>query len=97
MHYRIVAGQPRPKKGRLGLRTIPWPARSPDLNPIENIWSLLKRNLHAQLKTADDLEVLKRKLVECWNEQSLDVIDDPISMTRRVGSAIHLKGAMTKY
>ena len=27
------------KRAELGVRKIPWPARSPDLNPIENVWA----------------------------------------------------------
>lgn len=29
----------------IGLTVLPWPANSPDMNPIENIWSVLKQNV----------------------------------------------------
>ncbi len=28
-----------------GIKLLPWPAHSPDMNPIENAWVILKRNL----------------------------------------------------
>ena len=42
-----------------------WPANSPDLSPIENIWSILKEKLHERKhQTLDDL---KNHLIFLWN------------------------------
>ena len=41
------------------------PANSPDLNPIENLWLLVKRNAEKRMpKNCVDLE---RLMVEGWN------------------------------
>ena len=31
-----------------GVQQLPWPARSPDLSPIEHVWDVLKRELFLQ-------------------------------------------------
>ena len=40
----------------LNLSTINWPARSPDLNPIEHIWDMLGRSLKKRSLAPVNLE-----------------------------------------
>ena len=38
-------------KDRLPKRVLPWPSYSPDLNLIENIWAVLKKNVEKNVKS----------------------------------------------
>ena len=47
------------------INVIPFPAKSPDLNPIEHVWDLLKRRVRA-LPQALNLGELERNVLDTW-------------------------------
>jgi transposase len=91
------------KRNKIAL--FPHPAYSPDLNPIENIWSLLKNNLNKRYKGSlgignnkESIEAFKRAILEEWDNIPQESIDNSIlSLPRRYQAVIEAKGYYTKY
>ena len=55
-----------------GIFTLEWPACSPDINPIENLWGLLVRNIYRDNKQYTSVHELKEAILEAWS--GLDVL-----------------------
>uniref|UniRef100_A0AAZ3P6C1 Tc1-like transposase DDE domain-containing protein n=1 Tax=Oncorhynchus tshawytscha TaxID=74940 RepID=A0AAZ3P6C1_ONCTS len=47
-----------------GIDAMDWPARSPDLNPIEHIWDIMSRSIHQRHVTPLTVQVLADALVQ---------------------------------
>jgi transposase len=52
------------------INVLPWPARSTDLNIIENVWGQLARNVYRNCRQYNSVEELKIAIREDWNEIS---------------------------
>ena len=73
-----------------------WPPQSPDLNVIENLWSILKQEvLKEHPKSAADLWLVAQRK---WYAISNDVITNLYqSIPRRLSAVLEAKGLYTKY
>jgi transposase len=49
------------------IRTLPWPALSPDLNPIEHLWGELGRRVRKRVNPPESIDQLQRALTDEWN------------------------------
>ena len=85
---------------RNNIPVLPWPSLSPDLNPIENIWSLLSRRLQQQTQRPTNSQTLFEALQRCWREiMSNQPLRNALvsSMKRRITAVINNHGYYTKY
>ena len=88
-----------------GVSVIKWPAYSPDLNPIENLWKLLKNGICEARPDLSDLpknDQSKQELIDTavkvWEELKEKVFDAEInSMPNRMRAIVEAKGWYTKY
>ncbi|GFV57427.1 transposable element Tc3 transposase [Trichonephila clavipes] len=81
-----------------GLERMEWPARSPDLNPIEHLWDYLGREVAALNPPPRSLHELKQGLLCVWSSLPIPVSDNLInSMGNRCRQCIQVRGAHIPY
>ncbi|GFY26619.1 transposable element Tc1 transposase [Trichonephila clavipes] len=75
-------------------QTLPWPARSPDLSPVEHVWDQLKR----QVPSCHSVHDLELAVQDLWAHLPQDNIRCLInSMPDRVAACIAAGGGPTRY
>lgn len=81
---------------RSKVNVIDWPAQSPDLNPIENLWCVLKSRVHARRPT--NLKELEQFAKEEWamipEETCLKLLEN---YNKRLKAVIKQKGHSIDY
>ena len=80
------------------ITTLPWPTRSPDLNPIEHIWNIIGRRVRERTPPAQTLNELEQTLYREWQRLTLVQIRRLMgSMRRRLAAVIRVNGSYPNY
>lgn len=87
------------------IELVDWPPYSPDLNPIENLWKLLKEGickkypeLGSMPKNEASWEQLIRAAIDVWESFGDDLLQQLVSsMNRRLEAVVVARGWYTKY
>ncbi len=80
------------------IKTLDWPPYSPDLNPIENIWSLIKRNLSKYTSKYENKKQFQKHIEKLF----YDIPDSTLknlscSLPNRLQSVLDNKGRWIDY
>ena len=77
---------------------LDWPARSPDLNPIENLWGALVSRVYDQFRQFDTLDDLKEAITFAWEALAPEYLESLVSsMPNRCISVLEKRGGHMKY
>ena len=78
------------------IMSMAWPANSPDLNPIENLWWKLKKMVHDKAPTckADLATAIRQSWRQIDEVYCLSLVK---SMPQRIQAVIKARGGATKY
>lgn len=81
------------------IRLIPWPAKGADLNPIENVWGDMVKDLNA--RNVANRWALFERVEDIWESYRIDRAEYwdklAVSMTRRIPLVIENEGLWTGY
>lgn len=84
----------------LGVELLDWPSRSPDLNLIENCWSMISNIVYdgKQYESANDLWGAIDSAVSYINAHKQEALNNIFaSLPRRFLECVELKGGLTHY
>jgi hypothetical protein len=83
---------------RKRIPTLDWPPQSPDLNPIENIWNIIKTRRYKKFGIPHSKVELIEQIFKIWEELTVEDAENCIgNMERRFQEVVRMNGRPTRY
>jgi transposase len=80
------------------IRALQWPSRSPDLNPIENVWGSLARRVYDSGRQYDSIDALKAAIKIAWQQIGMPELQNLVnSMPKRIVQLLKKNGKSIPY
>jgi len=80
------------------IETLNWPPQSPDLNPIENLWAVIKKRRQKKYGVPLTRVALIEQIFDIWDNIEQDfIVKLADSCNSRVNQVLKLKGKVSKY
>ena len=80
------------------VQTIPWPAMSPDMNPLEHVWDFIGRQINQRNPKCQNSDELRTAILHEWQQFPQERLRRLVgSMTRRVTELHNKPGRYTRY
>lgn len=102
----LVDDNARPHRARIvqevlrenNIERMDWPARSPDMNVIEHVWSRMKLKLNGSGREYNNFNELADRIRYEWEAIPQDFLRNLVhSMPRRVTEVARVRGGPTRY
>ncbi len=81
---------------KMRVNVMDWPIMSPDLNPIEHLWGILKREVDE--RKVSNIHQLRDVIMEEWKRTPVATCEALVnSMPKRIKAVLENNGGHTKY
>ena len=77
---------------------LKWRPQSPDLNPIEQLWDVVEREIHIMDVQPTNLQQLRDAIMSIWTKISEECFQHLVeSLPPRIKAVLKAKGVPTRY
>lgn len=77
---------------------LPWPSKSPDISPIENIWVNLSRMFYGHGKQYGEVQALEEAIIDSWDRITPSIVQKHLlSMSKRCLVVVKADGSKIFY